>query len=186
MSTLYSEDNNTDLVQDYTLSVFSENHSGLLYRVTQIFTRRKINIESLTTSESELKGVHRFTIVVRTTEATARKLTDQLEKLVEVLVAFYHEPKETVYQEIALYKLKTETLVSTNVEKIVRDNNARFLSVDPVFSVIEKTGHKEETQELFEALEPFGVMEFVRSGRVAIIKEKKNLSTYLRELEVLS
>ena len=186
MSTLYSKDKNKTESTSYTLSVFSENYSGLLLRVTQIFTRRKINIESLTTSESEVHGVHRFTIVVNTTEETARKLTDQLEKLVDVLFASYHKPEETVYQEIALYKLRTATLVDTNVEKLVRDNNARFLSVGPEFSVVEKTGHKEETSALFSALEPFGVHEFVRSGRVAILKEKKNLSTRLNELELLN
>ncbi len=186
MSTLYSKNTNTNTKTDYTLSVFTENYTGLLLRVTQIFTRRKINIESLNTSESEVEGVHRFTIVVKTTEDVVKKLTDQLEKLVDVLLAFYHKPEDTVYQEIALYKLETSSLDDTNVEQIVRDNHARFLSVGPEFSVVEKTGHEEETSALFKALEPFGVHGFVRSGRVAIIKETKNLSTHLKELELLN
>jgi acetolactate synthase-1/3 small subunit len=183
MATIYSDDNNTDVKRAFTLSIFTENYSGLLYRVTQIFTRRKINIDSIAASQSEVKGVYRYTIVVEETEETVRKLITQIEKQVEVLVAFYSDVEDMIYQEIALYKIKTETLTSTNVEKIVRDNNARFLSVDQHFCVIEKTGHKEETEELFNKLEPFGVQEFVRSGRVAVSKEEKNLSTYLRELE---
>ena len=183
MATIYSDDSNTDVMQAFTLSIFTENHSGLLYRVTQIFTRRKINIDSIAASQSEVKGVYRYTLVVEETEETVRKLITQIEKQIELLIAFYSKVDEVVYQEIALYKLRTETLTSTNVEKIVRDNNARFLTVDKKFCVVEKTGHKEETEELFNKLEPFGVQEFVRSGRIAVLKEEKNLSTYLKELE---
>lgn len=183
MATIYSDDHSTEEKEHFTLSIFTENTAGLLYRVTQIFTRRKINIDSIAASESEVKGVHRYTMTVKETESTVKKLIGQIEKQIEVLVAFYSRIDDVVYQEIALYKLKTETLTSTNVEKIVRDNNARFLSVDQKFCVVEKTGHKEETEELFNKLEPFGVQEFVRSGRVAVAKQEKNLSTYLRELE---
>ena len=69
------------------------------------------------------------------------------------------------------------------IEKIIRDNNARILSVEEDYIVIEKTGHKEETQELLEKLHPFNVLEFVRSGRVAMMKQKENFSDTLHELE---
>lgn len=167
-----------------TLSIFTENKIGLLSRITIVFTRRHLNIESITASESEVKDVHRYTIVCKTTREKIDKVVKQIEKIVEVFKAFVHEEDEVIHQEIALYKLKTLALAKeNNIEKIVRDNHARILSVAPEYIVIEKTGHKHETQALFKTLEPFGVLEFARSGRVAITKPMKELSTYLKEFE---
>ena len=146
----------TDNIQRFTVSVYAENHIGLAGRLMQIFTRRKINIDSLTTSESEIEGIYRFTIVIHVTQDQVIKVVNQIKKIVDVMVAFYFSEEEVVYQEIALYKIKSSTLLGSNVEKVVRKNAARILYVDQEFTVIEKTGHKEETQELFEKLKPFG------------------------------
>ena len=166
----------------YTVSLYSENHTGLVGRIAQIFTRRKINIDSLTTSESEVEGIFRFTIVIYVTESQVIKVVNQLKKIIDVITAFYFVEEEVVYQEIALYKIKSSTLLGSNVEKVVRKNAARILYVDQEFCVIEKTGHKEETQDLFEKLKPFGILEFVRSGRVAISKPMPNLHSYLEDV----
>lgn len=171
----------------YTISVFTEDQIGLLNRVSIIFTRRHINIESIAASESEIKGIHRYTIVITEEEALVIKVVKQLEKQVDVVGAFYHSNKEVVFQEIALYKIPTTALIAGGkAEGIVRNHNARFLAVEPEFSIIEKTGHKEETQVLFDELEPYGILEFVRSGRVAITKPMKQLKEYLQELEIAS
>jgi acetolactate synthase-1/3 small subunit len=172
------------MTKEYTISIFTENFIGLLNRITIIFTRRHINIESLTVSESEIKGVHRFTIVIKSEEELVKKVVKQIEKLVEVLKAFYYLNEETIYQEIALYKISTEVLKEgRNFEQIIRENHARILTIESKFIIIEKTGHKEETQELLRRLQPFGVLEFARSGRVAISKPMKKLSVYLKEME---
>ena len=76
------------------------------------------------------------------------------------------------------------SLTHSNLEKVIRENHARILTVDPNFIVIEKAGHEKETQNLFEKLKPFGILEFARSGRVAVTKPMKELSTYLKELEI--
>lgn len=94
----------------YTVSVFTENSIGILNRITIIFTRRHLNIDSITASESEVKGVFRYTIVLRTTEEQVNKVVGQIEKLVDVLKAFVHQEEEIVHQEIALYKIKTDKL----------------------------------------------------------------------------
>ena len=170
----------------FTISVFTEDVVGLLNRVSIIFTRRKINVESITASESEIKGIHRYTIVVSETKDQIKKVVGQLEKQVEIVKAVFHSDDEIVYQEIALFKVKTEVLASGGqAEKIVRSHNARVLSVETEFTVLEKTGHKEETQQLFDELEPFGILEFVRSGRVAITKPMKTLSSIVNDLEEL-
>jgi acetolactate synthase-1/3 small subunit len=172
--------------QEFTITAFSENSIGLLNRITIIFTRRHINIESLTVSQSSIKGVHKFTIVMTTTPEKIEKVVKQIEKLVEVLKAFYHTNDELIRQEIALYKVPTEALLNSNeVENIVRKNGARILEVTPDFTVIEKTGYKNETQELFELLEKVsGTLQFTRSGYVAITKNKHELLTqYLKEID---
>jgi acetolactate synthase-1/3 small subunit len=168
----------------YTISVFTEDIVGLLNRVTIVFTRRKINIESIAASDSEVQNIHRYTIVVNETEDLVKKVTLQLDKQVEVIKAVYHLDEEIIYQEIALFKVPTDILMQGGeAEHILRAHHARVLSVEPEFTVIEKTGHKEETQHLFDELEPFGILEFVRSGRVAITKPMRTLTSIVNELE---
>lgn len=169
--------------QEFNITVFSENHIGLLTRITIVFTRRKVNIESLTVSESAIPGVFKFTIVVKTTRDQTIKIVSQIEKQIDVLKAFYHTNDEIIYQEIALYKVPTEALYdSDTVETIVRKASARILEITREYVVIEKTGHTEETQELFEELNKFKVLQFIRSGRVALTRDPiERLSEFLRE-----
>jgi len=166
----------------YNVSVFTENRIGILNRITIIFTRRHLNIESITASESEIEGVYRYTIVVNTTEEQIRKVVAQIEKLIDVLKAFFHLDEEVVYQEIALYKLETKVVATANVERILRLHAARIVALEPDFTIIEKTGHPNELIRLFDELKALGVLEFVRSGRVAISKPMKTLESYLVEL----
>jgi acetolactate synthase-1/3 small subunit len=167
----------------YTISVFTENVVGMLNRITIIFTRRHLNIESITASESEVKDVYRYTIVVNTSPDQVKKVIGQIEKLTEVLKAFYHEDSEIVHQEIALYKIKTRDLSNSDIEKVIRVNHARILTVDKNFLIIQKTGHLHEINFLFEELKPFGILEFACSGRVAVTKPMEELSSFLLELE---
>ena len=166
--------------QEYIITVFSENKVGLLSQITTVFTCRNVNIESLTTSDSALAGIHKFTIVVRTDPEKIEKLARQVEKRIDVLKVFVFTSDEVVQQEIALYKVTR----SRNVEQLVRRHNVRILEIDDDYIVVEKTGHKAETKELFRLLQPYGVQQFVRSGIVAIIKSRRELlNEYLEELE---
>ena len=90
----------------FTVSVFTENSIGMLNRITIIFTRRHLNIDSITASESEVKDVFRYTIVLKTNREQVEKVIGQIEKLTDVLKAFGHEDTDIVHQELALYKLK--------------------------------------------------------------------------------
>lgn len=172
------------MIKDYTITAFTENHTGLLARVVSIFNRRHINIESLTTSPSSLDNIHRFTIVVKVTEDMVNKLTAQIEKQVDVLKAFYYEKSEIVYQEIALYKVPTEVFLdSDEIEKLIRTHNARILEIERKYVVIEKTGHERETGALLDDLKAIGIYEFVRSGRIAIPKPMERLNKHLKQIE---
>jgi acetolactate synthase-1/3 small subunit len=170
--------------KEFTLTIFTENKIGLLHRITMIFTRRKLSIDSLNTSESEIRGIYRFTIVVTCTEAMVQTLTKQIEKQIGILKAFYHTLEEVVYQEIALYKVPTKAFAhGDDVESLIRKYNARILTVEPEYIVVEKTGHKNETQQLFRELEPYGILQFARSGRIALTKQIKEITSYLKDME---
>ena len=169
--------------KEFIISIYTENHIGLLTRITIVFTRRKINIDSLTVSESAIPGVFKFTIVVHSSKEQTIKVVGQIEKQIDVLKAFYHTNEEMIYQEIALYKVRTEELYKSNaIEKMVRNAGARILEITREYTVIEKTGHKEETQALFDELNQFKVMQFIRSGKVAITRDPiERLSEFLKE-----
>lgn len=172
------------MIHEFTISVFSENHIGILNQLTIILTRRQINIESITASESAVKGVHLITLVVKTTDELIQKVAKQMEKLVDVLKVFVHTSEHIVYQEIALYKVTTKSLMTGNIiDHIVRAHNARIIEVSPEYVVLEKTGHKSEITGLLSQLEPYGVLQFARSGRVAITRQVKELNAYLREMD---
>ena len=168
--------------QTYNISVFTENSIGILNRITIIFTRRHLNIESITASECELENIYRYTIVVKTNEEQVIKVVNQIEKQVAVLKAFYHTDADVVYQELALYKLPTNFEKVNEIEQILRNHGARVLSFSQDFTTIEKTGRTDEIERLFDDLRPFGVLEFAKSGRVAISKPMKTLEDYLNEL----
>jgi acetolactate synthase I/III small subunit len=170
--------------QEFTISLFTEDHIGILGQITIILTRRQINIESITASESAVKGVQLLTIVVKTTNEMIQKVARQMEKLVDVMKVFVHTSDQIIYQEIALFKITTKGLMSGNViDHVVRAHHARILEVSPEYIVLEKTGHKSEITELLTQLEPYGVLQFVRSGRVAITKQVKELNSYLKEMD---
>jgi len=170
--------------KEFTISLFTENHIGVLNQVTVILTQRQINIESITASESAVKGVHLITLVVFTTDEMVQKVAGQMEKLIDVLKVFVHTGEDIIYEEVALYKVRTDELMASNkIEQIVRGNHAHFLEITPEYAVIERTGHKEETSELLEKLHPYGVLQFARSGRVAITRQIKELVQYLEEMD---
>lgn len=183
-NSIYSEDHSDKVEREFTLSVLTEDKAGLLNHITIIFTRRKINISSLNVSTSEVAGVSRFTIVLTSTRETIEKVVKQIRKLVDVLGAFVYEEDQIYYQEIALYKVPTQVFLNgSKIEDLVRNNGARILVIEEDHIIIEKTGHKKDTHDLYKKLEPHGLLEFVRSGRVAISKSKRKTEAYIKQLE---
>jgi len=170
--------------QEFTITVYAENQIGLLNRIAIIFSRRKINIESLNTSPSEVEGIHRFTILINELEEVVRKLCRQIEKQVEVLKAYFNTTDEIIWQELALYKVPTDEIAEkVKVERLLREYGARAVVIRKDYTVFETTGHREETDKLVEVLEPYGLIEFVRSARVAIIKGSNGFHEKLKEFE---
>ena len=170
--------------QQYTITVYAEDQIGLLARITIIFSRRKINIDALNTSPSEIPGIHRFNILIDETEEVVKKLCKQIEKQVEVLKAYYHLNDEIVWQELALYKVPTKQVTENMVvERILREYGARVVAINNDYTVFECTGHREETDKLVTVFEKYELIEFVRAARVAIIKASEGFHKKIKEFE---
>ena len=164
----------------YTISLYSENNVGLLNRVSAILLKRHINIESFSTSPSEIPNVFRFVIVVRLPEEKIKKVVQQIEKQIDVIKAFYHTDKETIFQETALYKVKSSSLFEErHIQNIIKQSNARIVTVNPDYFVIEKTGFRDDTEKLYNDLKKYGLLQFTRSGRIAVSKQKMGISEIL-------
>jgi acetolactate synthase-1/3 small subunit len=179
-----TQDTQAEGKQEFNITVYTENQIGLLNRIAIIFTRRKINIDSLNTSPSEIDSIHRFTIVIDETEEVVRKVCRQIEKQVEVLKVYYHTNADVIWQEMALYKVSADVIAEkAPVERLLRENGARAVVIRKDYIVFETTGHREETENLIKVLQPYGLIEFVRSARVAIIKDSDGFNSKLREFE---
>lgn len=169
----------------YTVTIYTENNIGLLNRISAIFQRRHINIESINSSGSEIENVSKWTIVVKLPEEQMKKIIGQIEKQVEVIKAYFHTEDETIYQESCLFKIKSNLLFDERqqIETIIKDNNARIVTVNREFFVIEKSGRREELEILYRELSGFGIMQFTRSGRIAVTKDEMKISKMLEAFQ---
>jgi len=170
--------------QEFTITLYSENSVGLIGRISNIFSRRKINIESLNTSPSEVEGIHRFTIVITETEEVVRKLCRQIEKQIDILKAYFNTNDELIWQEQALYKVPADVVnEKVYVERLLRQYGANVVVIRPDYIVFETAGHREEIDRLTEELTKYGLIEFVRGARIAIIKDSAGFHEKLKQFE---
>lgn len=170
--------------QEYTITVYTEDRVGIVSRIAVIFSRRKINIMHLNASPSEVSGIHRFTIVISESEDVVAKLVRQIEKQVEVLKAYFNTDEEIIWQEMALYKVSSESITEkVKVERLLNQYGARAVAIRKDYIVFESTGHEEEIERVIKFFEPYGLIEFVRGARVAIIKESEGFHQKVKEFE---
>ena len=168
--------------QNFTVSVYTENNIGLLNRLSAIFLKRHINVESMTVSKSEIDNVHRFTFVVIVPKALIRKVVGQLEKQIEVIRAFYHTEDEIIYNETALFKISSEHLYDEKIQNKLKFRRAHIIAITEHYFVIEASGYKADIDNMYEKLKPYGLLQFVRSGRIAITRPKMAISELLQEI----
>jgi|SRR5690554_121433 len=172
------------LKQEFTLTIYTENKVGIIGRIAIQFSRKKINIESVTGAPSEVSGIFRFTLVINESEEVVRKVCRQLEKQVDILKAYYNTNDEIVWQEQALFKVPTSEIAEkASVERLLRQYGARAVVIRNDYTIFETSGHSEEINGLTKALGKFGLIEFVRSGRIAIIKASEGFHKKLKEFE---
>jgi len=168
--------------QIYTISIYTENNIGILNRLSAIFLKRHINIESMTVSKSEIENVHRFTFVVKMTENNIRKIIGQLQKQIEVIKAYYHTEDEIIYHETALFKISSEHLYDENIQDKLKFRRAHIIAITERYFVIEASGLKKDIDRMYNKLKPYGLLQFVRSGRIAISRPRMAISELLQEI----
>ena len=160
-------------IQPYTFAVLTENSPGVLHRLTSIFTRRKINVDSLNVAETGVHGVSRFTIVIHVSAELAAKLEAQIRKIVEVIEVHAFLDEALIYKQLGFYRVVSESLEDIRVAlNVAVEHGAHLRHAGGFYVVIEKIGSESELKALYDALFPLGLEEFVRSGRIAIGRSK--------------
>ncbi len=159
----------------YVISVLVENHSGVLSRVSGLFSRRGYNIDSLTVGVTDTPEFSRMTIVVRGDEYILEQIVKQLAKLVEVVSIQHCEASETVVRELALIKVNAAASNRAGVIETANIFRARIVDVGVDSLVVEATGSEEKIAGLIKLLEPFGILELVRTGLTAMGRGKGTL-----------
>ncbi|MEI6532438.1 MAG: acetolactate synthase small subunit [Candidatus Roizmanbacteria bacterium] len=155
----------------YTIIAFTHNTPGVLNRLSDVFLRRKINVESLTVSETERKGISRFTITIEADDQTIEKIVKQLYRVIEVYKSMEKKDDELIFKEIAFIKVTTKNPEKRReVEDLVSLFSGKVIYVTDDSLVVEKTGSEDQINSLYILLKPFGIREFVRSGRIAVLK----------------
>jgi acetolactate synthase I/III small subunit len=154
----------------HTFVVYVDNKPGVLNRVASLFRRRAFNIESLTVGRTEQSGVSRMTVVVDTDAHGARRLEAHLYKLVPVRRVDDITATPAIVRDLALIKVASTGEVRTHVMQLVDVYRARVVDVSPESLIIEATGTEDKIDSLLEVLRPFGVIEMVRTGRIAMAR----------------
>lgn len=155
----------------YTIIIFTENKPGILYRVADVFLKRKINVESLTVSETEQQDISRFTVVVKATKSSIEKISKQLYKIIEVTKVIEKTDDELLFQDTMLVKVTIKSAQQQKeIETVALLFSAKILFAASNYLILAKSGTEEEIQSLVTRLKPFGIKEYVRSGRIALVK----------------
>ena len=153
-----------------TLVALVEDKPGVLNRVASLFRRRAFNIESLTVGHTEQPGVSRMTIVVDSGRTDAQKVAQHLYKLVNVIQVEDVTERPAVVRDLALIRVRANSGTRSEVMQIVDTFRARVVDVGLETLMVEVTGTEEKVEGLVEVLRPFGVVEMVRTGRVAMVR----------------
>jgi acetolactate synthase-1/3 small subunit len=154
----------------HTFVVYVDDRPGVLNRVASLFRRRAFNIESLTVGHTEQSGVSRMTVVVDTDGYGARRLEANLYKLVPVKRVDDITATPAIVRDLALIKVAATGEARPHVMQLADVYRARVVDVGPESLVIETTGTEDKIDSLLEVLRPYGVIEMVRTGRVAMAR----------------
>ncbi len=152
----------------HTLSVLVENKPGVLTRVSGLFARRGFNIDSLVVAETENPEVSRMTITVNEQDRPLEQVTKQLHKLISVLKITDLDPTGSVERELLLIKVQADAQSRSEIMQMVDIFQAKIVDVSTEVLIVEMTGTREKVSAFMELLEPYGVVEFMRTGRIAM------------------
>lgn len=157
-----------EIMNKFVLSVLVENHAGVLSRVSGLFSRRGYNIDSLTVCETSNKGISRMTIVVRGDEHILEQIQKQLSKLIEVISIESCDSKNTCQRETALIKVKASGEKRAIIIETCDIYRAHIVDVGLESVIVEATGSEDKIDSLIRLLEPFGILEYAKTGLTAM------------------
>lgn len=160
----------------HTLSVLVENKPGVLARIAGLFSRRGFNIESLAVGPTEHDEMSRMTIVVNVEDSPLEQVTKQLNKLVHVLKIVELQDDKAVERELVLVKVKADPSVRYQIIELAEMFRAKIVDVGPDALTIEATGSPAKVQAMLELLDPYGIRELARTGRVALARGGKGIT----------
>lgn len=164
--------------KNYNFAIYSSDQTGILNRITAVFSRVNLNIDALSVCETEQVGVSRHSVQVHCEQQVAMRLSKQLERQIDVLSAEFREERDLIQLEVALFKVATQSMLDQpKAEQIIRQHHASVLSMNNQFTVIQRTGQYHDNQAFLEALSVVGVIEFVRSGPVSISRPLMQAAT---------
>lgn len=152
----------------HIISILVENHSGVLSRISGLFSRRGYNIDSLSVGVTENPQVSRITIVAMGDDSVIEQIVKQVNKLVDVFYVMVLKPEESVYRELALIKVNASTNTRPAIVSIAEIFRASIIDVSGESLTIEITGDQSKIKAFTELMEPYGIKEIVRTGLTAI------------------
>jgi len=155
---------------EHTLVVLVEDKPGVLNRVASLFRRRAFNIESLTVGHTEQPGISRMTIVMDGEQTNIERVTANLYKLVNVIQVADLAEMPSVSRDLALIKVSVNTTNRTEVMQLVEVFRSRIVDVANDSLIVEITGDEDKINSFVEVLRPFGILEMVRTGLVAMAR----------------
>lgn len=174
--TLVDRSNGNSKKSTHVLMALVENKPGVLTRVASLFRRRGFNIESLTVGHTDDPDISRMTIVVDTSKTNAIMVANNLFKLVNVIDVqdITHEP--TVTRDLALIKVRADAQTLFQINQMVDIYKAKVVDICPESVIIEVTGPEAKIESMVEMLEPYGILEMVRTGLVAMVRGSGHFS----------
>lgn len=170
--------------QEYTLTAYTEDQMGLMNKIAIMFLRKKISLKSLNISTCEIDKMYRFTIVVNETLEIVKNLTLQIEKIIDVFRCYCNTNEEIISTQTALYKIPTHILMKDeNQDHLLKSYNARFVAIEKVFTIFEVTANENEINLLTTKLTHYGLIEFIKTSRISLIKTSEGFSQELLNME---
>jgi len=159
----------------HTIAILVEDQPGVMARVASLFTRRGFNIESIAVGHSEKPGISRMTIITSGDEKVLEQVTKQLNKLIDVIRVRDISPRNVIERELILVKVHTDSLsIRAEIIQLVEIFKAKVVYVERDTLTIEMSGDEEKVSGLLALIKPFGIIEIVRTGRIAIARTKNN------------
>ncbi len=153
----------------FILSALVENKFGVLARIAGLFSARGFNIDSLAVGETENHDISRMTIVVEADDKILEQVKKQLNKLVDVITVHDLTDGEYVDRELILIKVKAEnTKIQEKIVQIVDSTGAEIVDRGKNFLTVEESGDEHRINALIELLRPYGILEIVRTGKIAV------------------